>query len=565
MLYNISHALSDMAARAPFRPAIVFPAGRNVRGRAKFTQFTFQQLNALCDSYAYGLAQYGVKQGDRTLMMVRPGVELIAVTFALLKIGAVPVLIDPGMGRKAFLQCVAETEPTALIGIPLAHVMRKIFPKPFRTVRRFVTVGKRLFWEGATLAELRSSSREPFPIAPTTTDDEAAIAFTSGGTGIPKGVVYLHGIFKKQVEIMRDEMGVTEGEVHLSVMYIFALFNPALGVTTIIPDMDARKTAQVNPAYLAESIETFGVTMSLGSPLIWSILADYCAKHQVVLPSLKHVFMFGAEVMPDVVERFAKTMPNGKIYTPYGATEALPLTLMSGEEILTETGAKTLTGAGVCVGTPIGGLQVRIIPISDEPIAEWNESLALSAGHIGEIVIKGEVVTREYVNRPRQTAEAKIRDTDGFWHRMGDLGYLDEQGRIWVCGRKSHRVETSAGLLLPVQIEAIFNQHPAVKRSALVGIGAYGQQQPVLIVETRPDHSTTSEQVKRQLIDELRTLGQQHEHARNIHAVLFHPSFLVDVRHNTKIDRLALRDWAARQLNVSKESCRNIGQKMANC
>ena len=225
-----------MAARAPYRPAIIFPAGRDAQGRATYTQLTFQQLNTLCDSYAHGLADYGIPKGDRTLLMVRPGVELIAVTFALLKIGAVPVLIDPGMGRKAFLQCVAETESTAMIGIPLAHIIRRIFPKPFRTIRRVVMVGKRLFWDGATLEELGTKTRAPFPIAATTLDDEAAVAFTSGGTGIPKGVVYLHGIFRKQIEIMRAEMGIAEGEVHLAVMYIFALFNPALGVTTVIPD-----------------------------------------------------------------------------------------------------------------------------------------------------------------------------------------------------------------------------------------------------------------------------------------------------------------------------------------
>ena len=546
--YNIAQALSDMAARAPFRPAIIFPAGRDRSGRAKFTQLTFHQLNALSDAYAHGLAQFGVKQGDRTLMMTRPGVELIAVVFALLKIGAVPVLIDPGMGRRAFLQCVAETAPTALIGIPLAHILRLIFPKPFQTVRHAVTVGKRLFWGGAELDALQSPSREPFPIAPTTTEAEAAIAFTSGGTGIPKGVAYLHGIFKKQVEIMRGEMGVAEGEVHLAVMYIFALFNPALGVTTIIPDMNPRKTAQVNPAHLVESIATHGVTMSLGSPLIWSILADYCLKNNLTLPSLKHLFMFGAEVMPDVVESFGKVMPGGKIYTPYGATEALPLTLMPGEEIVAETGAQTLMGAGVCVGTPIGGLQARIIPISDAPIAQWNESLSLPAGQIGEIVVKGEVVTRQYVNRPEQTAAAKIADADGFWHRMGDLGYLDARGRIWVCGRKAHRVETPRGLLLPVQCEAIFNAHPAVKRSALVGVGEPGQQEPALIVETRPERAPKSEGARRQLIAELLELGRQHEQTRDIHAILFHPSFPVDVRHNTKIDRLALRVWASEKL-----------------
>jgi len=542
--YNIAQALADMAKRSPFRPAVIFPAGRNKQGRARYTQLSFFQLNTVCDSYAHGLSKYGIRKGQRTLMMVKPGIELIALTFALLKIGAVPVLIDPGMGRKAFLQCVAETEPTALIGIPLAHVLRLIFPKYFQKITHAVTMGKRLFWNGVTLTDVSSAQRAPFPIAPTTLEDEAAVAFTSGGTGIPKGVVYLHGIFRKQVEIMQEEMGVEEGEVHLAVMYIFALFNPALGVTTVIPDMDPRKTAEVNPAYLVEAIETHGVTMSLGSPLIWKILSEYCADHQMPLPSLKHVFMFGAAVMPEVVGNFARIMPQGKIYTPYGATEALPLTLISGEEILEETGPKTYQGAGVCVGKAIGGASIRIIPIRDEPILQWDEALVLPPGEIGEIVVKGEVVTRLYLNRPQQTAEAKIPDRDRAWHRMGDLGYLDEQGRLWVCGRKSHRVETSSGLLLPIQCEAIFNRHHDVARTALVGLGEYGQQRPIIIVETKPGKAPSTEAAKQQLVSELLTLGQQHNQTRFIQDVLFHPGFPVDVRHNTKIDRLALAEWA---------------------
>ena len=546
--YNIAQALSEMAARAPYRPAIIFPAGRDAQGRAKYTQLTFQQLNILCDSYAHGLADYGIQKGDRTLMMLRPGVELIAATFALLKIGAVPVLIDPGMGRSVFLQCVAEAEPMAMIGIPLAHIIRTLFPKSFRKIKRTVTVGKRLFWDGATLEELGTKTRAPFPIAATTLDDEAAVAFTSGGTGIPKGVVYLHGIFRKQIEIMRTEMGVAEGEVHLAVMYIFALFNPALGVTTVIPDMDPRKTADLNPAYLVESIETHGVTMSLGSPLIWKILSEYCLAHDIRLPSLKRMFMFGAAVNPKIVEDFTKVLSEGKIYTPYGATEALPLTLMSGEDILAETAQKTRQGAGVCVGMPIGGLHIRIIPIKDTPIRQWDDSLALPVGQIGEITVKGEVVTRLYLNRPQQTDEAKIPDHDGQWHRMGDLGYLDEQGRLWVCGRKSHRVETERGLLLPVQCEAIFNQHPAVSRSALVGVGQSGQQRPVIIIEMKPGNPIKSGKVRQRIIAELLELGRRHEHTRHIHDVLFHPSFPVDVRHNTKIDRLKLSSWAAKRL-----------------
>lgn len=547
--YNIAQALEDMAQRVPFRPAIIFPAGRDKQGRATFTQLTFQQLNTLCDSYAHGLSGYGIQKGDRVLMMVRPGVELIAVTFALLKIGAVPVLIDPGAGRKAFLQCVAETEPTALIGIPLAHILRMVFPKPFATVKRLITAGKRLFWGGMTLDELRSAKRDPFPIAPTTTEDEAAVAFTSGGTGIPKGVVYLHGIFGSQIRIMKEEMGVEEGEVHLAVMYIFALFNPALGVTTIIPDMNPRKTAEVNPEYLVESIQTHGVTMSLGSPLIWKILSDYCLEHEITLPSLKHIFMFGAAVPPNVVTQFSQITENGKIYTPYGATEALPLTLIDEKEIMSETGPRTEAGAGVCVGRPIGGTEIRTIPISEDVITTWNDSLALPPGEIGEIVVKGSIVTRAYLNRPQQTALAKIQDAGGqIWHRMGDLGYLDEQGRVWVCGRKPHRVETQDGLLLPIQCEAVFNAHPDVARTALVGVGKKGAQKPVLIVEAKPGKAPASAQAKQKFRGELLALGAKFEHTRQIKIVLFHPSFPVDVRHNTKIQRRELAKWAAKQI-----------------
>ncbi len=548
--YNIAQALTDMAERDPFRAAIIFPAGRDKQGRGKFTQLSFQQLNGLCDSYAHGLSHYGIRQGTRTLMMLRPGIELIAVTFALLKIGAVPVLIDPGMGRKAFLQCVTETGPDAMIGIPLAHIIRTVFPKPFHSVKHLITAGPRLLWSGAALEELRVETSDPFPAAQTPVDDEAAVAFTSGGTGMPKGVVYLHGIFGSQVSMMKEDMNVKEGEVHLSVMYIFALFNPALGVTTVIPDMDARKTAEVNPAYLVESIQTHGVTMSLGSPLIWKILGEYCLSRNITLPSLKHVFMFGAAVMPKVIDDFHKIMPNGKIYTPYGATEALPLTLMDGEEILSDTASKTSQGAGVCVGTPIGGIEARIIPISDDVIPHWKASLALPPGEIGEIVVKGTVVTRRYLNRPQQTAEAKIDDDDGFWHRMGDVGYRDEKGRIWVCGRKSHRVETEHGLMLPVQCEAIFNQHPGVFRSALVGIGEYGTQHAAIIIEAQPGKAPSSLQEERKFVDDIFELANRHELTRHkIEFVLFHSSFPVDVRHNTKIDRNVLAQWAEKHLS----------------
>ncbi len=548
-LYNVAQTLPEMAARRPFQRAIIFPAGRDSNGRAKYTQLNFQQLNQLCDSYAYGLCDYGLQQGQRTLLMVRPGLDLIAVTFALLKIGAVPILIDPGMGLRAFLQCVTETEPTAFIGVPSAQAISSLFPRTFQTITHKVIVGRRWLFKGATLAELKQNQPQPFVCAPTTLESEAAIAFTSGSTGIPKGVIYLHGMFGAQIELFRTDLDFREGEVDLPGLYIFALFNPALGITTVIPDMDATKPAQVNPAYLVEAIQTHGVTHSFGSPAIWKRVGQYCVDNGLTLPSIRRIFMASAPVPPALIEQFSPLLPNGEVLTPFGATEALPIAMMHGQEILAETAALSKHGHGNCVGRALSGITMRIIAISDEPIAQWDESLVLPTGQVGEIVVKGAVVTRQYINRPTETAKAKINDHDGVWHRMGDLGYVDEQGRVWFCGRKAHRVETAQGLMLPVPCEAIFNQHPHVNRTALVGIGEHGRQRPMLIVEPKAGYTPTpTNECGRKFTEELLALGAAYEHTSPIRDILFHPSFPVDVRHNAKISREKLAVWAERHI-----------------
>lgn len=546
--YNVAQALEEMVHSAPYRPAVIFPAGRTTEGRAKFIQYTFEQLNRQVNIIAAGLHNYGITAGTRTLLMVRPGVDLTSVAFALLKIGAVPVIIDPGMGRKSFLQCVAETEPAAFIGIPLAHALRKLFPRAFKSVTRTVTVGRRWFWGGATLSELKAGAPDNFPTAPTTTESEGAVAFTSGSTGIPKGVVYLHGMFRAQIEFLRREVGIQPGEIDLPGLPITALFNPALGVTTVIPDYDPRKPAQLNPAYWVESIQTHGVTTSFGSPTIWKIVGKYCRQNDIKLPSLKRILMAGAPVAPGLIRDYKEhILTDGEIYTPFGATEALPVTNISGEQILDGPAKMTEMGWGVCVGWPLDGVAVRIIPISDEPVETWDDSLALPPGELGEIVVKGPMVTRQYLHRPQQTALAKIQDEGEIWHRMGDLGYFDSRGRLWVCGRKSHRVETSDDLLLPVPCEAIFNGHPAVARSALVGVGQPGQQRPVIVIELKSGQIPSGEE-KETLLRELDTLRLAHPHTQDIHTILFHKSLPVDVRHNVKIQREKLAVWTAKQL-----------------
>lgn len=543
---NIAHFLPLMAQRAPQRVAVAVGAGRDSNGKTIYNTLTYAELDRLCDEYARGLVEYGFTASQRVLLMVRPGLELLCLAFALFKIGCIPILIDPGMGRRNLAICIEECQPEAMVGIPLAQFARLIFWKSFRSIKRSVTVAKRWYGGGPTLESLRKAGSGPFPIAPTARDAMAAIAFTTGSTGVPKGVIYTHGIFQAQIEILRDLYGVQPDEVDMPAFPLFALFNIALGTTSAIPDMDATKPAAVDPRKIVEIIHDWNVSYSFGSPAIWNRVSRYCLDNQVKLPSLRRILMAGAPVPPYLHERFEQILSSeGNTYTPYGATEALPITSISGREVLAR---KREPIAGTCVGKPIPQVTLKIIPISDEPIERWDDSLALPAGEVGEIVVKGPVVTQAYFNRPESTRLAKIADHDRLWHRMGDLGYLDEEGYLWFYGRKSHRVVTADTTFYTEPCELVFNQHPRVFRSALVGVTRNGATEAVMVIEPEAGAFPRDERSKAEFIAELKALGAQFAMTHPLQTFLFHSSFPVDIRHNAKIFREKLALWASEQL-----------------
>ena len=540
-LLNIAAHLPLMADRRPDQPAVIHP---QVGAR-----LTFRQLNEECDRYAWGLSRLGVGRGTRTLLMVKPGGEFFSLTFALFKLGAVPVLIDPGMGKANLLSCVEEAAPEAFIAIPVAHAARAFSPRAFRSVKIAVTVGRRWFWGGPTLAQIREAIWREFPCAPTRANDTAAILFTSGSTGAPKGVVYEHGMFAAQVRELRDFYGIQEGDVDLAAFPLFALFSVAMGVTVVIPDLDPTRPAQVDPATFVAIIQQLSASQSFGSPAIWDRVGRYCVDRNLTLPSLRRVLMAGAPVSPTVLERVHHILSDSAdAHTPYGATEALPVSSITAREVLRETAALTRAGQGTCVGRPFPGITLQVIRITDEVIPAWDDRLVLPRGQTGELVVKGTVVTREYFRRERDTTHAKIKDGDAWWHRMGDVGHLDEQGRVWYCGRTADRVQTASGTLFTDPCEAIFNQHPDVFRSALVGIGPAGHQRSVIVIEPHPGKfPATADEVAR-FRDELLQLGAASPVTAGITTVLFHRAFPVDVRHNVKIARDKLALWAAEQV-----------------
>jgi acyl-CoA synthetase (AMP-forming)/AMP-acid ligase II len=548
-IVNIAAHLPEMARLQPHRLAVVFPEGRDRQGRVAYTHYTFRQLDQESDRLARGLAAVGIGRGVRTVLMVPPSLDFFALTFALFKAGAVPVMVDPGMGMKNLGVCLAEAEPAAFIGITKAHIARALFGWAKPTAKILVNVGLKLPGMTHTLAEIRRQGdrSKGSGLAATQANDMAAILFTSGSTGIPKGAVYSHGIFAAQVDMIREEYGIEPGEVDLPTFPLFALFAPALGMTAIIPDMDATRPGSVDPTKILEAIENFGVTNMFGSPALLRRVGTYGAANGIKIPTVRRVIAAGAPMPPDVLSAFCTMLTDGaQVFTGYGATESLPVASIGSDEILGVTQYGTRAGKGVCVGRPVADMAVRIIQISDEPIAEWSDELEVPQGTVGEITVSGRVVTREYYRRPESTALAKILSADGrLYHRMGDLGYFDAEGRIWFCGRKAHRVQTPQGTLFTIPVEGVFNAHPQVLRTALVGVERCGVIQPVLCVELRKDVRQPN---YGKITAELKELGASQPHTQGIADFLFHPEFPVDIRHNAKIFREKLAVWASEKL-----------------
>ncbi|MHB1425643.1 MAG: fatty acid CoA ligase family protein [Gemmataceae bacterium] len=548
---NIAAPLVSMAQTQPQTLAIVQPFGRDRRGRIRYRHFTYRELNAESDALARGLAHIGIGRGVRTVLMVTPSLEFFALTFALFKVGAVIVLIDPGMGTKNLGVCLGEAHPEAFVGIPKAHLGRVLFGWGRGSVRTCVTVGRRLGWGGWTLDQLRRFGGDNglSVLADTRSNQLAAILFTSGSTGIAKGAVYTHGIFAAQVESLRRLYGIEPGEIDLPTFPLFGLFGPALGMTSIIPEMDPTRPANVDPGKILDAIRFFGVTNLFGSPALIQRVGRYAASQGVQLPTLRRVISAGAPVPWQAIQRFTALLADGvQVHTPYGATEALPVCSIGSDEILSATRQRTAEGAGVCVGRPVESMSVKIIRISEEPIPAWSDDLEVPTGDIGEIVVRGPVVTAAYWNRPESTALAKIADPihKCFYHRMGDVGYVDASGRLWFCGRKSQRIVAADGTLFTIPCEGVFNVHPAVYRSALVGVRRNGVIEPVLCVEREKEITSPSDE---ELQRELLSLGAKHEPTRRIQTILFHPRFPVDIRHNAKIFREKLAVWAAERLS----------------
>ena len=536
---SLDGMLAGHAAARPGTPALVLPAPGSLLTGATHT-VTFAQLERRVEDAASGLLAAGVGPGTRTALLVPPNADFFVIAYALLRVHAVPVVVDPGIGLARVRDCLGEAAPEAFVGIAQAHLARRVL-RWCPHARIAVTAGpvpvpgtrslRRLEREGAR--------RGPHAPVPRPAGAPAAILFTSGSTGPPKGVEHHEDGLLAQARLVGDLFGLGPGDVSLATFPPFALFGPALGMTTVVPRMDPTKPAKVVPARVVRAARDSGATVMFGSPAVLDRLGRG-APAGTHLPALRQVISAGAPVPRDVQRRvLALLAPGAQVHTPYGATEALPVATIGSDELL------TLPDDGICVGRPVPGVDVALMRVTDGPVDTLTPDRHVAPGEIGEVVVRGPVVSPAYADRPEATAAAKLRWDGALAHRTGDLASLDAAGRLWFAGRVAHVVHTADGPLYSVPCEEVLNHHPAVRRTALVGVGPAGDETPVAVVEML-DGAPMTAAVRR----ELGAVAAADPRTRTITTLLEHPGLPVDPRHNSKIDRPALARWAADELGV---------------
>ena len=545
-IVNIAEFLPILAHSKPEDPAIYC----SQRKAGQYKIYTYSQLNQESDWIAGGLLLYGFKPKSRIVLMVKPSLEFFALVFGMFKAGIVPVIIDPGLEKAKLKHAIDQVDPEGFIGIPLAQITRILLGWGKKSIKRVITVGPRLAWGGTTLATIRTLGQSPLaPTLPITkVHDIAAVLFTSGSTGTPKGAVYTHGNFLAQVQYLKESFNIQPGEIDVPTFPLFALFDPALEMVSVIPYMDFSKPAKANPEKIIRLVHDFNATNLFASPALLDNLCRYAINKDKKLPSLKRAISAGAPVHPKIVVQFRKLIKKeSDLYTAYGATEALPVSIVSGNEILQDTQIKTDAGWGICVGKLVPPLEVKIIRICEHPLKTLSEELELKLGEIGEIIVCGAQVTSSYFGMADETTYAKIPliNDKRLYHRMGDVGYFDDQGRLWYCGRKSHRVVTIDKIYFTEVCEGIFNQHPAIYRTALVGVTIKGQIHPVICVELEADKKRQFSSV----LSDLLNLAKKFPQTNQICHFLHHKKLPVDIRHNAKINREKVALWADKELN----------------
>lgn len=513
---NIADLLNTHAEQHPSRLCLLRIQGKHRQ------QLNYTQMAGRVTQTAHRLQVLGVRAGAKTLLALPPTLDFFVLVYALFKIGAVPVFIDPRMGRSNLRRCLQQLQLDVLIASPTVRLLLRVIAS--LRVEHTLTPATCLRIDTTMHISSWQAGEK----------DIAAITFTSGSTGTPKGVVYTHHIFAAQLAALREMFAIKGDSYDLATFPLFALFGPLLGRTTVLTTMDMTRPARADPAVLIAALRRFNIASMFCSPAVLDKLATYGRQQGLSLPSLRQVICAGAPVNPRILRTLAPLLPaDTQVFTPYGATEALPVALVGSYEILHRTAQATARGAGICIGKPLAAVDVKIIAIHDGALPH-DASLDLAQGEVGEIAVSAAWLSRSYYDNAAADSEARFMLQGKTYHRMGDLGYYDTESQLWYCGRKSQRVQCKAGTLYTICCEGVFNAHAAIKRSALIAVNVKGQRRAGLCVETLQKQSTRQQ---KKLKEELQQLAKKFNVTTPITHFYFLKKLPVDRRHNAKILR----------------------------
>lgn len=571
-IFNLADIVLRVSREDPGRTAVIELDGWEGYGTRRYKRHTYAELSADAESVAVGLREMGIAELTRIVCMAPPSYEACVMGVALTRVGSFSIWIDPSVGYRNIAERLRRVNPEAFLGVALAHVGRITFGWGPRDLRKLVLTGSPLVPGGRTVtgfppfpgARSIRSLRKQAPAEPESPkvgpDDPCAVLYTTGSTGPAKPSLYLHRnfcqVFRNAHHSWRWDLD-NEVPVDMAVFPAFLFIPISAGGTMVVPPIDFARQgpAQVNSAAMIQVINDCKVESFFAAPILIENLAREALARNLTMPSLKRVIGAGAPIFGPVEEMLSAVMaPDGELAANYGATEAMPSTEMGSREHLQGLWSMTEQGAGICVGYALPGVELKIIDIVDGPIDSIEETSELPEGQVGEILVRGKHVSPEYYLDPDSTRKNKVPDPQGDWQRFGDAGYLDAQARLWVCGRVSQRVKAEDGTVFPLQVEPLFDAHPKVRRSGLVGVPAPAGELPVLCVEVEPD---VGKNELSGLHRELLARAAASEMANKIHTILFKRTLPVDPRHNSKIERRQLAKWAAKQLSAP----RSLGQR----
>ncbi len=493
---------------------------------------SFEFLAKRVEATAAGLVASGVAPGDRVALMIPPNIDLTVALYSLWRMGAVPVLIDAGLGPKGMSRALASAAPDHFVGITKALVAAKSLRWPGQRFSVAPLTSRQNFLLGVA-GDLESLAlTDASPPSPPAADALAAIAFTSGATGPSKGVLYRHRQVQAQRDALMARYGITSEDRLVAAFALFALYGPTMGITSVVPDMDVTAPGTLTASALGDAVVAVDATLVFASPAalvnVVKTAGSLTEAHREAFKNVRLLLSAGAPVRPALLRAANDLFPNAEAHTPYGMTEVLPVADIGIGEI-ESAGA----GDGVCVGLPLGDVEVRISALNDfgEAVGELSEE----SGLVGEIVVRAAHV-REGYHRLWHT-QYKASQPPG-WHRTGDVGSLDSAGRLWVGGRIGHVISAPSGPVMPVGIEQAIEDLDDVELAAVVGVGPTGTQQIVAVVEQ-------GESSRRPRLGDLDLHDRVRAQAgHDVVAVLVVPRLPVDRRHNSKIDRTRVANWA---------------------